>query len=50
MLYERGASLTATDYDGHTPIHVAIAEGHLEVTKWLRAAKDEEHRQGHDDR
>ena len=37
LLHELGASLTATDYDGHTPIH--LAEGHLEVTKWLRAQR-----------
>ena len=30
-----GASLTAKDNNSHTPIHLAAANGHLEVLKWL---------------
>ena len=37
MVYDHGGKddVTKADNNGHTPMHVASLNGHLEVIKWL---------------
>lgn len=36
VLLEAGASLEATDGDGHTPLKIAVDKGHEELARVLR--------------
>jgi ankyrin repeat protein len=40
ILFNRGADFNQSDYDGRTPLHIAVSESHLEVCQFLiRIAK-----------
>jgi len=34
-IHSANGNINACDYDGRTPLHIAIATGHLEVARWL---------------
>ena len=35
QLYANGINLEETDYDGRSPLHLAAAEGNMEIVKYL---------------
>lgn len=35
ILFNRGADFNQSDYDGRTPLHIAVSESHLEVCRFL---------------
>lgn len=35
ILFNRGADFNQSDYDGRTPLHLAVSEGHVDVCRFL---------------